>query len=324
MTQPNSHPFLDDLTIAKQTIHTEIAGLKLLEESLGEPFLQAVDLMFNTKGKALLSGMGKSGHIARKIAATLASTGTPAFFVHPSEAMHGDLGMLSTSDCVILISNSGNSSELLSMASYCLKRSIPSVVITSDGECELAQASTLWLPIPKVTEACPFGKAPTTSTTVTLVLGDCLAMALLSKKGFTSDNFKDVHPAGAIGASLQKVSEIMHTGKALPLVPETATMQEAILTITSKRLGCCAVVNAQGSMVGIITDGDLRKNMKPDLLGQKVTTLMNPNFVAISKNTFVAAALQLMHTKKITNLLIVDDHNVPEGIVHIHDMPDIR
>lgn len=312
------------ITIAKETLSIEIDGLKLLCNTINDSFINAVNIIFNTKGKVVVSGVGKSGHVGRKMAATFASTGTPAFFVHPTEALHGDLGMISTNDCIIIISNSGNSLELNGVVEYCLTQNIPIIAITNNLNSSLAKASNALLLLPQAKEACPFNMAPTTSTTLTMALGDCLAVTLLKLKNFSCENFKVFHPGGSLGSSLKRLSDIMHKGAELPIISSGTKMLEALLIITSKRFGCVAVVNNANSMIGIITDGDLRRHLSSNILDLPVEKVMTKTFSYLRKDNFAAEALALMNNKKITNLFILNDNLTPIGVVHIHDFANIR
>ena len=266
MTATKSKPARDLLESAKQVLRLENEGLQALSDSLDETFNETLDLLSAMQGRAVVTGMGKSGHIANKIAATMASTGTPAFFVHPGEASHGDLGMITAGDVVIALSFSGETAELADLVAYTKRFDIPLVGITGSGSSALAEASCVALVLPELDEACPMGLAPTTSTTVMLALGDALAVAMLEKKGFSSDDFQILHPGGKLGDQLQKVSDVMHIGKELPLVPNNIVMAEAILVMTAKSFGCLGVVDTNGVLQGVITDGDLRRHMGPELL----------------------------------------------------------
>ena len=248
-----------DIQSAKRTIDKEIEALRMMEDQLDDSLCKALDVMQKTTGRVIITGMGKSGHIGSKIAATLASTGTPSFFVHPGEASHGDLGMLTASDSVVAISNSGETKELSDIIIYCKRYGIPLIAITKNPDSALGRAGDVLLKLPDDGEACPLGLAPTSSTTATLVLGDILAVCMLERKGFSKTDFRQRHPGGKLGAFLQKVSDLMHTGDDMPLVGEEASMQDALLTMTSKMLGCVGIINKQGELLGIITDGDLRR-----------------------------------------------------------------
>ena len=309
-----------DIKVAINTIEGEIEALKSLENSLDETLSKAVDIMQNTKGRVIITGMGKSGHIARKIAATLASTGTPSFFLHPGEASHGDLGMVTTGDVVLAISNSGESKELSDILVYCRRFSIPLIAITKNPESSLGKNCDLVLKLPQNKEACPLGLAPMSSTTSTLVLGDVLAADLMVRKGFTENDFRLRHPGGKLGSILRHVSDIMHTGDEMPLIKEDAIMQDALMTMSEKMLGCVGIVNKNGELVGMITDGDLRRWMSPDLITEKVSNVMTKNPRVISGDILIAEAVNIMNNtgRGITNLFVVKDKK-PVGIIHIHD-----
>ena len=312
--------FEQDLASAKRTIDKEVEALRMMENSFDESLTQALDLMQSCKGRVIVTGMGKSGHIARKIAATLASTGTPSFFVHPSEASHGDLGMLTTDDVVIAISNGGESKELADILLYCKRFNIPLVAITKNPDSTLGKNSNLVLRLPNDGEACPLGLAPTSSTTATLVMGDVLAIDLMERKGFSATDYKQRHPGGKLGAILSKVSDLMHSGSEMPIIGEDAIMQDALMEMTAKMLGCVGIVDKEGNLIGIITDGDLRRWMSPGLILEKVSTVMTKNPKTISPDALAVEALKTMNTtgKGITNLFVVDGTK-PIGLIHIHD-----
>lgn len=309
-----------DIEVAKQTIDREIEALRAMEASLDATLTKALDLLQNTKGRVIVTGMGKSGHIACKIAATMASTGTPSFFLHPGEASHGDLGMITQGDTVIAISNSGESKELADIIFYCRRFSIPLIGITKNPASTLAQGSDLVLQLPANREACPIGLAPMSSTTATLVMGDVLAAALMVRRGFTEEDFKIRHPGGKLGSILRHVSDLMHKGDEMPLVSDKALMQEALLVMTSKMLGCVGVTDGKGELVGMITDGDLRRWMSPTLPAEKVTDVMTKNPRTVTANTLIAEAVNIMNNtgRGITNMFVVENKK-PIGIIHIHD-----
>lgn len=309
-----------DIEVAKQTIDGEIEALKAMESSLDETLTKALDIMQNTKGRVIITGMGKSGHIARKIAATFASTGTPSFFLHPGEASHGDLGMVTKNDSVLAISNSGESKELSDILVYCRRFDIPLIAMTKNPESSLGRNCDLVLVLPKNKEACPLGLAPTSSTTATLVMGDVLASGLMVRKGFTEDDFHLRHPGGKLGSILRHVSDIMHTGEEMPLIKDTAIMQEALMTMSAKMLGCVGILNDNGELVGMITDGDLRRWMAPNLIEEKVSKVMTKNPRTIGPDTLIAEAVNVMNNtgRGITNLFIVENKK-PIGVLHIHD-----
>ncbi len=309
-----------DIISAKHTIDKEIEALRMMEDSLNGNLTEALDLMQKIEGRVIVTGMGKSGHVGSKIAATLASTGTPSFFVHPGEASHGDLGMITSKDCVLAISNSGETRELSDIIIYCKRYGIPLIAVTKNPESALGKAGDILLRLPNDGEACPLGLAPTSSTTATIVLGDILAIALLERKGFTKTDFKQRHPGGKLGAYLQKVSDLMHTGDDLPLVKEDATMQNVILTMSAKMLGCVGVIDNQKNLIGIITDGDLRRNMSNDVMTKVAKDIMTLNPKTITADILVAEALNIMNNtgKGITQLFVVDN-KLPIGIIHMHD-----
>ncbi|MBI3444475.1 MAG: KpsF/GutQ family sugar-phosphate isomerase, partial [Magnetospirillum sp.] len=298
---------------------TEARALDSLAESLGAAFLKAISLVEAAGGRVTVTGMGKSGHVARKIAATLASTGCPAFYVHPAEASHGDLGMVTREDVVVALSNSGETPELGDIIAYTRRFEIPLIGITSRPGSTLAAASDVALVLPANPEACPMGLAPTTSTTMMLALGDALAVTLLERKGFTAADFKVFHPGGKLGQRLLKVADLMHGGESLPLVHPDTAMADVLLVMTAKSLGCAGVVDAGGRLLGILTDGDLRRHMRPDLLAQKAELIMTANPKTVPPNLLAAEALRLMNTRSITSLFVVGDDGRPVGVLHVHD-----
>ncbi len=309
-----------DIEIAKQTIEGEIEALKAMEKGLDETLTKALDIMQNTKGRVIITGMGKSGHIGRKIAATLASTGTPSFFLHPGEASHGDLGMVTKDDTVLAISNSGESKELSDILVYCRRFDIPLIAITKNPQSSLGKNCDLVLVLPQNKEACPLGLAPTSSTTATLVMGDVLASGLMVRKGFTEEDFHLRHPGGKLGSILRHVSDIMHTGDEMPLIKDTAIMQDALIKMSEKMLGCVGILDNNGDLIGMITDGDLRRWMAPNLIEENVTKVMTKNPRTIEPDALIAEAVNIMNTtgRGITNMFVVDGKK-PVGIVHIHD-----
>ncbi len=309
-----------DLASAKRTIDKEVEALRMMEDELDDNLVKALDIMQKTTGRIIVTGMGKSGHVGTKIAATLASTGTPSFFVHPGEASHGDLGMLTTDDSVIAISNSGETKELSDIIIYCKRYGIPLIAVTKNPDSALGRAGDVLLKLPDDGEACPLGLAPTSSTTATMVLGDILAICMLERKGFSKTDFKQRHPGGKLGAFLQKVSDLMHTGDEVPLIDENASMQEALLAMTSKMLGCVGIVDPSGRLEGIITDGDLRRNLSPQILTEKPSSVMTRNPQTIGPDVLAADALGVMNNtgKGITQLFVVQDGK-PVGIIHMHD-----
>lgn len=309
-----------DIEIAKQTIEGEIEALKAMETGLDETLTKALDIMQNTKGRVIITGMGKSGHIGRKIAATLASTGTPSFFLHPGEASHGDLGMVTKDDTVLAISNSGESKELSDILVYCRRFDIPLIAMTKNPQSSLGKNCDLVLILPQNKEACPLGLAPTSSTTATLVMGDVLASGLMVRKGFTEEDFHIRHPGGKLGSILRHVSDIMHTGDEMPLIKDTAIMQDALIKMSEKMLGCVGILDNNGDLIGMITDGDLRRWMAPNLIEENVTKVMTKNPRTITPDALIAEAVNVMNTtgRGITNMFVVDGKK-PVGIIHIHD-----
>jgi len=312
-------PLAHDLSVGRRVIDAEIAGLQRLAEALDGAFGAALDLCAGASGRVIVTGIGKSGHIARKIAATFASTGTPALFVHPAEASHGDLGMIGTSDVVIALSNSGNSAELGDIVAYSRRFKIPLIAVTGDSRSTLAEAADVVMLLPAAAEACSMGLTPTTSTTMMLALGDALAVTLLERKGFSTADFQLFHPGGSIGRKLLRVGDIMHTGDAIPLVaPETA-MSEAILEMTAKSFGCVGVCDKSGKLVGVITDGDLRRHMDDRLFRRTVSEIMHAEPKTVGAAGLAAEALGIMNRFSITSLFVVDEAGRPTGFLHMHD-----
>lgn len=309
-----------DRISAIKTIDSEIDTINHLKDSVkAENLTKALDFMQNSKGRIIITGMGKSGHIGRKIAASLASTGTPSFFVHPAEASHGDLGMITEDDVVVAISNSGESRELIDILNYCKRFGIKLIAITKNAESSLGKAGDVVLELPNNGEACPLGLAPTSSTTATLVLGDILTVGMIERKGFSKEDFNDRHPGGKLGSILKRVSDLMHTGQEMPILDENSNMQAVLLEMTSKRLGCVGFINQTGDLTGILTDGDLRRCLSSKILEEKAIDLMTRNPKTVSPNAMTAEALKIMHDKKITNLFVLDGKK-PVGVIHIHDL----
>ncbi len=306
-----------DLDAARRVLARESAALSELGLGLGQSFVDAVDRLFQTEGRVVVCGMGKSGHIGRKIAATLASTGTPAQFVHPGEASHGDLGMVTTSDAVLVLSKSGENEELSDIVTYAKRFAIPLVGVTCDAKSTLGAAADITIVLPPVLEACPMGLAPTTSTTMMLGLGDALAVALLERRGFSADDFQVLHPGGRLGRRLIKVADLMRTGDELPLVSPDMAMAEVLLAMSAKNFGCAGVVESDGRLIGIITDGDLRRNMADDLLTRSAASVMTANPKSIRPGVLAAEAVGLM-AGSITNLFVVDNGRAV-GILRMHD-----
>ncbi len=309
-----------EVSTGKSVIEKEIKALNILMKDISLSFKEAVNILFNVKGKIVISGIGKSGHVGCKISSTLSSVGSPSFFIHPSEANHGDLGMINKNDCAILISNSGETSELFNLIIHCKKLRIPIISITSNSKSTLAKKSDVILLIPKNIEACPLALAPTSSTTCTLVLGDAIAVTLLKKRGFTSNDFFELHPGGKLGQMLLKVSDVMKTNKMIPLIKRNQKMSKAILEMTSKGQGCVGVVSERsGNLVGIITDGDLRRNMSTSLLSKSIENVMTSKPKTLEPDILVSQALKLMNAQSITNYFITKNKK-PVGIIHLHDI----
>jgi arabinose-5-phosphate isomerase len=308
---------------ALRTLETEQHGIAALAEALkgdlSVPFTRAVETILAAPGRLIISGMGKSGHVGRKIAATLASTGTPSHFVHPSEASHGDLGMIQKDDVILAMSWSGESLELADLIAYAERDDVTLIAFTSQAESSLGRAADICLTLPRAKEACPHGLAPTTSTTMQLALGDALAIALLESRGFTSQDFRRYHPGGKLGAQLRQVRAIMHTGERLPLVQPSTSMSDAVLTISAKGLGCVIVTDPEGRLLGLITDGDLRRHMAQDLLSKKVEAIMTKTPKVIAPETLIAEALEIMEQRKISSLVVVENER-PVGLIHILDL----
>jgi arabinose-5-phosphate isomerase len=309
----------NDLAVARRVIRAEIAGLESLAAALGDSFAAAVEVCAAVPGRIIVSGVGKSGHVARKIAATLASTGTPAQFVHAGEASHGDLGMIGAEDAVLALSNSGETTEFADITAYSRRFDIPLIAITSGARSTLAEAADVVLLLPSAAEACPLGLAPTTSTTVMMALGDALAIALLERRGFSTAEFRLLHPGGKLGRRLLRVADIMHVGDAIPLVARSAPVSEAILVMTAKSFGCVGVNDAEGRLVGIVTDGDLRRHMGDALLRRAAGEIMNFSPKTIDAAALAAEALGVMNRIAITSLFVLDDGGRAVGFLHMHD-----
>ena len=310
-------------TSALETIDIEARGLALLREALagalGDAVEAAVARILSARGRLIVTGMGKSGHICRKIAATLASTGTPAYFVHPAEAGHGDLGMITPDDVVLAASWSGESMELAAILSYAGRFKVPLIAVTSNAGSPLGRAADIVLELPRADEACPHGLAPTTSTLLQLALGDALAIALLEGRGFTAEDFGIFHPGGRLGAGLRLVRDVMHGGDAMPLVPSGTKMKDALVIMTGKRFGCLGIVDAAEQLIGIITDGDLRRHLADDLLGRRVDDIMTVRPKTIRPDTLLARAIEILSSSSITSLFVLENGR-PVGIVHMHDL----
>ncbi len=304
---------------AKKVLQAESDALETLKNDLPNDFSDLVKLILNLNGRVIVSGVGKSGHIGNKIAATLASTGTPAYFVHATEASHGDLGMITEKDLCLLISNSGETSEIFDIVAHARRFSIPVATISSNTESTLVKAADFKLCLPVVEEACPIGMAPTTSTTMMLALGDALAVALMEAKNFNTENFKVLHPGGKLGAKMMMVSQVMHKSDALPLVETQTSMKETLLTMSSRGFGIAAVVNEKDVLVGVITDGDLRRHIN-DLMSKTAGEIASLSPITVVRETFVVDALKLMQENKITVLIVTSAENKPVGILHIQDL----
>jgi len=304
----------------RSVVDVESQALALLRDSLDEDFSRAVELILATRGRVVVSGMGKSGHIARKMAATFASTGTPAIFVHPAEAAHGDLGMLLAGDLLVLLSNSGATPELRPIMDYARGLACPIVAISAQRHSPMAQAAAAAIILPPVRETCPVNISPTTSTTLMLALGDALAVVTMSVRGITREQLERLHPGGAIGLRLLPINEIMHSGDRLPLVAVDSPMRDVLVTMTEKSLGIAGVIDGGGRLVGTITDGDLRRNIDC-LLTSSAAQVMTRNPKTVPDGTYAEDALTILSTNKITALFVMDhdrpDH--PVGLVHIHD-----
>ena len=307
-----------DLAAARRVLRLEAEALRNMSEALDGSFTEALEILFAVTGRVVVTGMGKSGHIARKISATLASTGTPSHYVHPAEASHGDMGMIARSDAVLALSNSGETPELGDLVDYCRRFRIPLIAITGKSDSTLANNSDCALILPAVAEACPMGLAPTTSTTAMLAMGDALAVALLERRGFTTEDFQVLHPGGKLGQGLLRVDDLMHDGDELPLTGPNTAMSDVLLTMTNKRFGCVGVIDAGGLLTGIVTDGDLRRHMSKKLLDHTAGEVMTRSPKTIRLGALASEALGTMNDNTITALFVVDG-GAPVGILHIHD-----
>jgi len=316
-----------DVAAARRVLEYAGEALSALSASLGENFSQALDVLVAVKGRVVVSGMGKSGYVGQKIAATLSSTGTPAQFVHPAEASHGDLGSLTRDDALLILSNSGETKELSSLITYAKRFAIPLIGIASNPDSALLQAADVALQMPRAREACPNGLAPTTSTTIMLALGDALAVALMERRGFSVDQYRELHPAGALGRALIQVVDIMHKGEELPLVGPDTLLRDVVITMMSNRFGfagVAGVVDESGLLIGIITDGDLRRHMSPSLLERQASEVMTPNPKTVAVTALAAEAVAMMNnsTPKVTSLFVVEEEQGsfrPVGFLTIHD-----
>jgi arabinose-5-phosphate isomerase len=310
------------LAHARRVLEIEAAAIQALADRLDDGFARAIERIAACAGKVVVTGMGKSGHVCRKIAATLASTGTPAFFLHAAEALHGDLGMVERKDLVLAISNSGETQEILDLVQILERLGLPLVAMTGRLDSTLARAADVVLDVSVAEEACPLGLAPTASTTAMLAMGDALAVALLEHRGFRAEDFAALHPAGALGRKLLKVVDLMHGGDALPHVATTTPMRQVLLEITSKRLGVTAVVDADGRLAGVVTDGDLRRALADSgvRLTQTAAAVMSRHPKTIAADALAAKALATMEQHTITSLFVVDADGRPIGVVHLHDL----
>lgn len=311
-----------DVEIGRRVLSTEADALTAMADGLGDAFADAVERMLACRGRIVVSGMGKSGHVARKIAATLASTGTPAQFLHPAEASHGDLGMLTAQDVALVLSNSGGTPELADVIAHCKRFGIPLIGVASRAESALLQASDIRLQLPRAPEACPVGLAPTTSTTLTMALGDALAVALMERREFTAEHFRLFHPGGKLGAQLIKVRDLMHDGPAMPLVDADASMRDVLLEMTRKGFGIAGVLDADGALTGVVTDGDLRRNMD-GLLERRAGDVATHSPRVISPGALASEALNLMNDpeRPVLCIFVADPASgpAPVGILHVHD-----
>jgi len=305
-----------ELDYAKSVLQQEIAGMQLLKDTIDQNFVDVVNLLYSKTGHVIVSGIGKPGHICKKISATMSSTGTPSFFLHPAEASHGDLGVISGDDVLLVLSFSGKTQELIPMLDYANRFGIDIAAITSDENSELAKSAKAKIIVPKIQEACPHNLAPTTSTTMMIALGDAIALCLLKRREFKRENFKNLHPGGALGKRLLMVKDLMHTNT--PIVGENDLMKSVLIEMTSKSFGCTCVVNSKNKIVGIITDGDLRRKISNNFLEMKACDIMSRKPKIISEDMFAQEATKMMNDYKITSLFIAKDE-IPCGIIHIHD-----
>jgi arabinose-5-phosphate isomerase len=311
------------LASARRTLTLEAEGIAALtgalDGDLGAAFARAVRIVRGATGRVVVSGMGKSGHVGRKVAATLASTGTPAFFVHPAEASHGDLGMVTAADVVLALSWSGETAELRDLIHHARRSAVPLIAMTAAAQSALGKAADVVLELPRAEEACPHTGAPTTSTAMQLALGDALALALLEARGFSASDFRVFHPGGKLGASLSWVRDLMHEGERVPLAPLGTPMSEAILVMSAKSFGCVGILDGAGALAGVITDGDLRRHMGPQFLERPVEDVMTARPLTVSPDTIAGEALEIMTSAKVTSLFVVDEARHPLGIFHVHD-----
>jgi len=316
-------PSAGDLAAARRVLTFASGALASLSETLDGAFTAALSTVLAAKGRVIVSGMGKSGHIARKIAATLSSTGTPAYFVHPAEASHGDMGAITPDDALLLLSWGGETAELSDLITYAKRRRIPLIAFAGNADSTLARAADVALILPRAPEACPMGLAPTTSTTMMLALGDALAVALMERKGFGADQYRDLHPGGSLGRALIRVRDLMHAGGDIPLAQAATPMRDLLLTMASGRLGCVGILDGAGALIGIVTDGDIRRHALGDAGGgmenRIAADVMTRTPKVTAADDLAAAALALMTEKKITQLFVLDEAGRPQGVLHIHD-----
>ena len=307
------------LSSAKKSFLKELRSIKTLSSTFNNNFYKAVDIIYKLKGKVIVTGIGKSAHVGNKISATLTSTGTPSYFIHATEASHGDLGNIQKNDCVIAISNSGETKELNNIIQFTKRFNISLISITSDSKSTLHKNSSVGILYKKPEEACPLNLAPTSSTTMAMIIGDCIAIALLELKGFKSINFKNIHPGGSLGKDLKYIGEIMHTKNSIPVVYKNEKMSKAIIKMTKKSFGCLGVIDNNRNIIGIITDGDLRRKLNSTFFSKTAFEIMTKKPTVASKNMLVGEALNIMNNKKITSLFICEKKK-PIGIIHIHDL----
>ena len=304
---------------ALQVLNDEIDGINLLKKFFDSNFEDAVKTIFNSNGKVVVTGVGKSGHVGRKISATLSSTGTPSFFIHPTEASHGDMGMIEKNDVILAISWSGETTELGDIVRFAHENKNKLIGLSSNKNSHLANSSDIALNLPNAKEACPNGLAPTTSTTMQLIVGDALAISLLNIRDFNKDNFRSLHPGGRLGAILAKVSDIMHIDEEIPVLNKGSKMSEAIIKISEKGFGCIGII-LEDKLIGIITDGDLRRHMGPEMLDKSVEEIMTKDPISIPKQLLVSEALELINKQGVQGLFITDNEKKPLGFVHFHDL----
>jgi arabinose-5-phosphate isomerase len=317
--KPVASPVEGDLAVARRVLGLAAQALESLSEGLDGAFSKAVDTILAARGRVIVSGMGKSGHVGRKIAATLSSTGTPAYFVHPAEAGHGDMGAITADDVLLLLSKGGETEELAHLLTYAKRFHIPVIAIAAKGDSTLARSAEVALLLPDAPESCAIGMAPTTSTTMMVALGDALAVALMERRGFDEDRYRDFHPGGSLGRALIRVCDLMHKGAEMPLGPQDMRMQDVLLAMASGRLGCVGIVDAAGALVGIVTDGDVRRHAVAGLEGRKAADVMTPDPKVASPDQLAAEALALMTERKITQLFVLQPDRRPVGVIHIHD-----